>query len=365
MKKKIMISVMMTLCLLLCLCACSKKEEPVEPAKPAYDIAGRTYYNTVDNYGHEDHSKLWLGKDGSFVMADSYADGVNNITGKWALNENVLTLETDNGNKILFEVKDDDTLTLKSSLDGSKSDDSFSTTEIKGSSVTPKDSNASENNTTDSNSSTAENKTDSSSSSSSSASEKKEDVPCTKITSLYHNYWSYEGTKDWDLEIRPVPENTTDKMSFKSNDESVVKIDDQGRATAVGIGKTTIDVTCGNQKLTIGYEVREKGATASSTGASKWVCKNPNAVEGAWPNVTFDGKGNFVFEENGFSGMGYYYGTYKIEDDRYICKVTSIKAERCSMPDVEEIIFKIIDEKTLKLKTGLQMSQNSDRFYLE
>ena len=63
--------------------------------------------------------------------------------------------------------------------------------------------------------------------------------------------------------------------------------------------------------------------------------------------------------------MGYYYGTYEIVDGRYHCYVSSIKAERCSMPDVSEIIFKIVDEKTLKLKTGLQMSQNGDLFYLE
>lgn len=367
MKKKIIVLLMMVLCLMTCLSACTKKEEPEPVVQPSFELAGKTYFNTVDNYGHEDHSKLWLGKDGTFVMADSYADGVKDITGKWTLSEDVLTLETDGGNKIIFEVKDDDTLTLKSSLDGSKSDDSFSTTEVKGSSVTPKDSGSSSSSSSDSSSteSKSDSKTDSSSSSSTTTEpEKKGDVPCTGITSLYHNYWSYEGTKNWDLEIKAQPEGCTDKMYFKSNDESVVKIDDQGRATAVGVGKTTIDVTCGSKKLTVGYEVKDKAAPEGS-GASKWVCKNPNAAEGCWPNVSFDGKGNFVIEENGFSGMGYYYGTYEIVDGRYHCYVSSIKAERCSMPDVSEIIFKIVDEKTLKLKTGLQMSQNGDLFYLE
>ena len=345
MKRKTIVLLLTVFCLLTCLCACTKKEDAPEEAKPLFEVAGKTYFNTVDNYGHEDHSKLWLGKDGTFVMADSYADGVKNITGKWTLTEDVLTLETDEGNKIIFEVKDDDTLTLKSSLDGSKSDDSFSTTEVKGSSAVPKDEG-------------------SGGGSSSTEPEKKGDVPCTGITSLYHNYWSYEGTKDWDLEIRALPEDCTEKMYFKSNDESVVRIDDQGRATAVGIGKTTIDVTCGSKTLTVGYEVKDKDAPEAGS-ASKWVCKNENAGEGYWPNISFDGKGNFVFEENGYSGMGYYYGTYKIEDGRYYCKVTSIKAERCAMPDVEEIVFKIVDDKTLKLKTSLQMSQNGDLFHLE
>jgi hypothetical protein len=152
-------------------------------------------------------------------------------------------------------------------------------------------------------------------------------------------------------------------MTYKSNDESVVKIDDQGRASAVGIGKTTIDVTCGSKKLTVGYEVRDKEAV-SGGGASTWVCKNPNAVEGLWPSVYFDGKGNFDFTENAYSGMGHYKGTYKIEDGRYYCTVTSIVADHCHLDEVSQIVFKIVDEKTLKLKTDLAMSQNSDLFYL-
>ncbi|MBR4470769.1 MAG: hypothetical protein IKS54_05570, partial [Erysipelotrichaceae bacterium] len=80
MKKKIIVLLMMVLCLMTCLSACTKKEEPEPVVQPSFELAGKTYFNTVDNYGHEDHSKLWLGKDGTFVMADSYADGVKDIT---------------------------------------------------------------------------------------------------------------------------------------------------------------------------------------------------------------------------------------------------------------------------------------------
>ena len=100
MKKKVAILLAAAVVLLsLCGCTPSRKEE--ETSGPAYDLAGKTYYNTVDNYGHEDHSKVWFGKDGSFVMNDSYSQGYYDITGTWALNEDVCTLTVDNTGAVL------------------------------------------------------------------------------------------------------------------------------------------------------------------------------------------------------------------------------------------------------------------------
>ena len=56
--------------LMMLLCSCSNKKE----AGPKYDLGGKTYYNTVDDYGNEDHSKVWFGKDGSFVFNDIQFD---------------------------------------------------------------------------------------------------------------------------------------------------------------------------------------------------------------------------------------------------------------------------------------------------
>ncbi len=235
--------ILLFLLFLLCLSACTKNKE--EDTAVLYDLSGKTFYNTQDRYGHEDHSSLWLGKDGSFVLSDSYKDGYEEYTGQWTLNENVLTLKTGDSQTILLEATDSDTLILRTALKGSKTEDSFSTTEVKGSTAPAEEQNKEENTITPEPAPEPEKKT----------------IPCTKITSLYHNYWSYENTKDWDLEIRPVPADTTDTMTFKSNDTSVVTIDENGKATAVAPGKTTIDVTCGDQKLTVGYEVRKKGVS--------------------------------------------------------------------------------------------------------
>ncbi|MBR2577799.1 MAG: Ig-like domain-containing protein [Erysipelotrichaceae bacterium] len=364
--KKVFTIMIVLLSVLLCLSGCTaqKKEEEVEVKGETYDLGGKTYYNTVDEYGHDDHSKVWFGKDGSFVFNDSYSEGYYEIDGTWSLNEDVLTLNVDKTgqgsfSKVIFEVKDIDTLSLKTTLAGSKSDHIFSTTEVKGSTAKTDTETKTDNSGKTDGDSKSDGKSEGDSGSSEASAPK--DIPCTGITSLYKNYWSYEGVKGWDLEIRPVPADTTDKMTFKSNDESVVKIDDQGRATAVGVGKTTIDVTCGSKKLTVNYEVRVKGVSAT---ASTWWSENPNAAKGCEPHVYFDGAGNFIFTENLFSGMGTYKGTYVIEDGRYYCTVKEMKEDHGHLPEVDEIIFKIVDDKTLKLKTSLQMSQPGELFYL-
>ncbi|MBQ6335413.1 MAG: Ig-like domain-containing protein [Erysipelotrichaceae bacterium] len=239
------------LAILLCFAGCTKKEE--EPST-SYDLAGKTYYNTVDEYGHDDHAKVWFGKDGSFVLSDSDSEGYYDISGKWTLNENVCTLDVESTAKggftrILFEVEDDDTLILKTSLMGSKSDQTFSTTETKGSTVTPEPQPEPE------------------------KEPEVKNVPCTGLKSLYHNYWAIEGTKPWNLEITASPSDTTDKITYKSNDESVVTVDEEGNVSALKPGKTTIDISCGEQKLSVGFETRAKSVKASEVklGSNKMI----------------------------------------------------------------------------------------------
>ena len=329
--------------LFLCLCACTKPKEE----DTAYDIAGKTYYNTVDDYGHEDHSKVWFGKDGSFVFNDSYSEGYEELNGKWELKENVITLNTDNNSKILFEIQDEDTLKLRTSLKGSRSDDTFSIHETKGSDVkTETDTKPDDGGGTETPS-------------------VPETVPCTGITSLYHNYWSYSGTKNWDLEIRPVPSNTTDKITFRSNDESVVTIDSQGRASAVGVGKTTIEATCGDQKLVVNYEVRDKNAEAPEGAGKKssWKANFSDIMDVVQPSVTFD-SGFFTFTENVYAGMGQYKGIYDIKNGKYVCTVDDATTmQGFAGDDVKQIVFTIVDNKTLRLETDLCMSRIGTLFY--
>ena len=237
--KKIRLFAVLLMIMMLCACSSGKKEDE------GFDLSGKTYYNTIDEYGNEDHSKVWFGKDGSFVFRDNFFEGYYELEGTWSVSENVATLNVEksgvgNYDKVIFEIKDADTLVLKTSLAGSFSDQIFSTTETKGSTA---DNGGGGNTNTD---------------------PEPKDVPCTGLTSKQNYYWAKEGVKDWDLEIKATPSNTTDKMVFKSNDESVVKIDDRGHATTVSPGKTTIDVTCGSQKLTVEFETKAKGPDSVS-----------------------------------------------------------------------------------------------------
>ena len=67
MMKKIFLLFVMAM--MLCACGGGKKEE--ETPENKFDIAGRTYYNTVDDYGNENHSKVWFGKEHSSLRTIS------------------------------------------------------------------------------------------------------------------------------------------------------------------------------------------------------------------------------------------------------------------------------------------------------
>ncbi|MBO4919328.1 MAG: hypothetical protein J5365_04150, partial [Erysipelotrichaceae bacterium] len=127
--KKICKLLVLLISLTLILCGCTKK---TEQSAAKYDLGGKTYYNHDDRYELSDASSVWFGKDGSFVLRDNYFDGWYQITGTWAVSENVVTLDvTETGvgefTKIRFEIKDDSELILKTSIAGSQSDDHFRT----------------------------------------------------------------------------------------------------------------------------------------------------------------------------------------------------------------------------------------------
>ena len=346
----------------LCLGACTSKKEEEKEVKPAYDIAGKTFYNTVDDYGHEDHSKVWLGKDGSFVLNDSYGDGYYEASGSWTMNENVVTLNVDKTGagsftKILFEIKNEETLCLKTNLEGSKSDNFFSIYEIKGSSVKPEEKKEEKKEEEKKEDKKEDNKGETSNEI------KTEEVKCTGLTSLYKNYWAYEGVKNYDLEVMKIPADSTEPITFTSDDENVVTVDAYGYATAVKEGKTKIHIKCGSVERVVGFETRSKTLKAK---AMTWRARRSDVADQFKPSIYLDGNGHFVFTENCYAKMGEYKGTYtRDDDDHYICKVTDASSmEGFAGDDVKEIVFKILDDKTLRLKTPLCMSEANDLFDL-
>jgi hypothetical protein len=109
---------------------CTSKPDN-QPAS-SYEIGGRTYYNTADQYGNAEHAKVWFGKDGSFVLTDNTHSGFYEMQGTWSISENVITLNVEktgigNFTKVLFEISDENKIVLKTMLAGSLSDDVFTT----------------------------------------------------------------------------------------------------------------------------------------------------------------------------------------------------------------------------------------------
>ena len=323
MKKVRILITLMLVTMMSLTCGCTKKEEKT------YDLAGKTYYNTVDEYDNAEHSNVWFGKDGSFVLKDNYFDGFYQVTGDWSVKENVVTLdvkETGVGqfSKIIFEIVDDETLKLKTTLAGSKAEDTFTVNQSSNSgsgsqskfayttyyniSQTSKEKSycelrsdgsfafidkndfgiveyngtytqekdllkltANEDGRTiefliaDEKNLLLQSDVGVSATGDKFSSEYKEtsdvtpkDIPCTSITSLYNNYWAVEGVSGYDLEVKVTPENTTDKITYSSDDEKVVKVNEKGLCTAVAPGTTKIHIKCGSIERVVGFETRAK-----------------------------------------------------------------------------------------------------------
>lgn len=73
----------------------------------------------------------------------------------------------------------------------------------------------------------------------------------------------------WLLHVVVSPEDTTDKLEFVSEDESVVTVDETGKLTAVGEGETYVNILCGDQKLqchiVVDYSLATEGTTEPET----------------------------------------------------------------------------------------------------
>ena len=70
-------------------------------------------------------------------------------------------------------------------------------------------------------------------------------VPCAGMTLESPVIALDEVGQQLRIGMKLVPENTTDALSFVSQDPAVVQVDSEGVLTAVGSGQTTVTITCG------------------------------------------------------------------------------------------------------------------------
>lgn len=75
-------------------------------------------------------------------------------------------------------------------------------------------------------------------------------VPCERIALTGGLQTLSKEGQMWLLHVKVTPEDTTDTISYTSEDESIATVSDNGRITAVSEGKTVITIRCGTQSMT-------------------------------------------------------------------------------------------------------------------
>ena len=95
-------------------------------------------------------------------------------------------------------------------------------------------------------------------------------VPCTGLAmpSGVENLTS--AGQMWLLHVVVTPEDTTDTLTYSSEDESVVTVNSDGCLTAVGNGTTNVVITCGDQtlKCPVTVAIEETKPTEAPTEAA-------------------------------------------------------------------------------------------------
>lgn len=102
-------------------------------------------------------------------------------------------------------------------------------------------------------------------------------IPCTSLALTSGVTELNREGQYWLLHVTVLPEDTTDVLTYSSEDEAVVTVNEQGRITAVGEGETNVYITCGEKQIKCRIVVaftEEEETTAPQEGETV-----PNAVD--------------------------------------------------------------------------------------
>ncbi|MBO4358533.1 MAG: hypothetical protein J5796_01895 [Erysipelotrichaceae bacterium] len=340
------------LIMLIVLCGCTGGEEGTKK----YDVGGKTYYVTKDN-----ETKVWFGKDGNFVLIDCTQFGAVERTGTWSVEDNVLTLvKDDESGTVKFEIQDEDTIILKSSLDGCGFDDVFSTDEkYAGGWNNPNNGfeytvfhNAEQ---APGSRSSIEIRTDGSFT----LIERNTGGVVSEISGLYgmtedggvYMFSNFDPFKD----SKGNMVYNFEMMVFDSEtlilNEDLITSNKNDQFTFSGELNTSYQSVPGSQFTT-----------------TTWVHEPFNDIlEIYLPTMTIATDYSFTFMENTFSGMGFYNGYCQKTSNGWACDVLEADTMQGYLgEDVKLIEFEYdADGKTLILKTDLCSSTSGDRFQLQ
>lgn len=118
-------------------------------------------------------------------------------------------------------------------------------------------------------------------------------VPCTSLVLTSGTDIALEDVGFSKLiNVSALPENTTDRITFTSSDESVAVVGEDGTVTAVGEGTAVITITCGTEQLTCSVvceftpETTVPETTAAETTVPETTVPETTVPETTLPNVT-------------------------------------------------------------------------------
>lgn len=341
--KKIITVLLALSVVLTVLCGCDPKDKGPE-------IAGKTFYNTASHYEGSGHSKLWLGKDGSFSLSDACQNGSEQFTGTWTQEEDVLTLKvSETGSDVKFQIDDENRLVLKSGLlNGSKFDDVFTTEEPK-----------------------------------------EETVEKNEYERFYNA--SQEGSQNvsyLDIDFKKSVFVLVDRNDFGISEyegtcsfyEDVITLHckDGQEFYFIWVGPDApdamfLDVDLGISMMGDVFSKDGKIPEAikdSLTKTTKWInytVLDMTGSEAYLPYLELNSDGTFVLTENLFAGMGHYRGWYEeVPNVGYVCHVEDDSELQGFMGyGVTTIKFSLNDGSTIVLMNDLCMSESGNVFTLE
>lgn len=358
----------------LLLSGCSACSQPEEES---FNPAGETFRNLNQaglSYGP---SKVWFGKDGTYVLEDHTASAVTEYTGAWSVSENVVTLDAPE-KKIIFEAQEDGTLVLKTGLSGSASDDVFTAGDLPQSTASAPPAETSP----------AGKETAAPASSEPEAQEyayhnASQANPFGKSFLELYDDGTFSFTEVAGMgavQIKGLYGQEGNTLLFSNFDAPLY--DDKGNP----IYNFEMDIY-DEETLILRKDLSESRYgdvfTLSGTIPAGYTDPSPKEVltttvwkftpegsagvpAGLEPNVIFDADGTFVLTENCYSGMGQFKGWYEKTSTGYICYVQDASSmQGYAGGDVTLITFVMKDDHTLLLKTDLCMSRTDNEFILQ
>lgn len=123
------------------------------------------------------------------------------------------------------------------------------------------------------------------------------DLTCKEITLDVETVLFGEVGEARLLYVTVSPENTTDKITFRSEDENIVTVSDAGKITAVAEGTTKIIITCGDvtKECTVTCQFNEPSSSETIPDETTEPVETTQPAETIRLNrkdITFDSKGS-------------------------------------------------------------------------